>query len=209
MAIGQFDTYTPMQLAQYISTVANGGYRVQPRMLKEIRKPSEDGLMMGPLEDEIEPIVLNRVSNTKEEINHVKEGLRRVYYGANGSAAYKFRDFEPTAAGKTGTAQVVYYGPQRDKYGTNTINIVHVGFAPLENPEIAYAVIFPWATTNFNVHLPHGNEAARELLEAYFRLKNEYKEQGLTDNTVERKILPSAQDEILNEDTVEKTVKED
>ena len=40
LAIGQFDTYTPMQLAQYISTIANGGYRVQPRMLKEIREPS-------------------------------------------------------------------------------------------------------------------------------------------------------------------------
>ena len=47
LAIGQFDTYTPMQLAQYISTIANGGYRIQPRMLKEIRNPSKDGENLG------------------------------------------------------------------------------------------------------------------------------------------------------------------
>lgn len=203
MAIGQFDTYTPMQLAQYISTIANGGYRVQPRMLKEVRKPSEDGQIMGSLEEEIEPIILNRISNTKEEIDHVKEGLRRVYYGTRGTAAYMFRDFEPTAAGKTGTAEVVYYGPQRDKYGTKTINIVHVGFAPYDNPEIAYAVIFPWVTTNFNVPLNHSNEAVKELLEAYFKLKKEYAAQGFTDQTVERKILPPVSEEILNEDVEE------
>ncbi|MDI5788231.1 penicillin-binding transpeptidase domain-containing protein [Bacillus licheniformis] len=33
-AIGQFDTYTPLQLAQYVSTIANGGYRLQPRVVK-------------------------------------------------------------------------------------------------------------------------------------------------------------------------------
>lgn len=208
LSIGQFDTYTPLQLAQYIATIANGGYRVQPRMLKEIRKPSEDGEVMGPLEDEIEPIILNRISNTEKEINHVKEGLRRVYYGSRGSAASVFRDFSYTGAGKTGTAQVVYYGPQRDKYGTDTINIVHVGFAPYENPEVAYAVIFPWVTTNFNIYLPHANQATREILEAYFRLKSEYEMQGLTDNSVDRKILPSASEEILNEDAVEKKVQE-
>lgn len=208
LAIGQFDTYTPLQLAQYISTIANGGYRIQPRMLKEIRKPSEDGLTMGPLEDEVEPIILNRISNSESEINHVKEGLRRVYYGSKGSAAYVFRDFEPTAAGKTGTAQVVYYGPQSDKYGTDTINIVHVGFAPFDKPEVAYALIFPWVTTNFDINLPHANQAAREILESYFRLKSEYEVQGLTDSAVDRNILPSASEEILNEDTIEQTVQE-
>lgn len=209
LAIGQFDTYTPMQLAQYISTIANGGYRVAPRMLKEIRKPSKDGQIMGGLEDEIEPHILNRILNSEEEIKHVQEGLRRVYYGSQGSAASVFRDFKPSAAGKTGTAQVVYYGPQRDMYGTDTINIVHVGYAPYENPEVAYALIFPWATTNFDLYLPQGNKAAREILDVYFNLKTEYESQGVTDNAVDRKITPASGEEVLNEDVEEETVQEE
>ena len=59
ITIGQFDTYTPLQLVQYVSTIANGGYRVQPRLLKEIRKPSKDGQTLGPLVEEIEPNILN------------------------------------------------------------------------------------------------------------------------------------------------------
>ena len=185
LAIGQFDTYTPMQLVQYISTIANGGYRIQPRMLKEIRKPSNDGENLGPLVLEVTPTILNRIANTEEEINHVKEGLRRVYFGSQGSARKVFGDAAYTAAGKTGTAQVVYYGPQHDKYGTETINIVHVGFAPFENPEVAYALIFPWATTNFDVSLPHGNQAAREILDSYFELKTQYQNENISTSKVQ------------------------
>lgn len=73
LAIGQFDTYTPMQLAQYISTIANGGYRIQPRLLKEIRNPSEDGETLGPVVEEVTPKILNRISNSTDEIDHVKK----------------------------------------------------------------------------------------------------------------------------------------
>ena len=207
LAIGQFDTYTTLQLAQYISTIANGGYRIQPRMLKEIRNPSKDGENLGQIVDEVTPTILNRIENSKEEIAHVQEGLRRVYFGANGSAASRFRDAKYTAAGKTGTAQVVYYGPQKEKYGTDTINIVHVGYAPFEDPEIAYAIIFPWATTNFDIYLPQGNETARELLDAYFDLKKKYVENGISASKVEKPIIKSST-ETLNEDEDEETVSE-
>ena len=69
-----------MQLAQYISTIANGGYRIQPRMLKEVREPSEDGQKLGPLVEEVTPNVLNRISNSDEEIQRVKEGLTTSLY---------------------------------------------------------------------------------------------------------------------------------
>ena len=207
LAIGQFDTYTTMQLAQYISTVANGGYRVQPRMLKEIRKPSTDGENLGPVVEEVTPTILNKIQNSKEEIDHVKEGLRKVYIGSNGSARSAFYDAPYTAAGKTGTAQVVYYGPQKDKYGTDTINNVHVGFAPFENPEVAYAVIFPWSTTNFDVHLGQANKAAREILDYYFELKEKYAEKGISTSSVEKPIIKDS-DEKLEEDEEVKTVKE-
>lgn len=200
LAIGQFDTYTPLQLAQYISTVANGGYRIQPRIVKEVRKASPDGEYLGPLEEEIEPKVLNRISNSEAEINHVKEGLRRVYYGSNGSAANVFRTFTPTAAGKTGTAQTTYYNKESRYNNTKTINMVHVGFAPFDNPEVAYAIIFPWATTNFNHYYKQANEAAREILEAYFALKEEYSSTGLLNNQTNQKIIKDYSKELLNED---------
>ncbi|ATP41135.1 penicillin-binding protein [Solibacillus sp. R5-41] len=208
LAIGQFDTYTTMQLAQYISTIANGGYRIQPRMLKEIRKPSKDGENLGQVVEEVTPTILNRIENSEEEIKHVQEGLRRVYFGSHGSARKQFATADYTGAGKTGTAQVVYYGPQEEKYGTDTINIVHVGYAPFEDPEIAYAIIFPWATTIFeNNYLPHANLAARELVDAYFELKQKYAEEGLSSSKVDKPII-KASDEKLDEDEEVKTVTE-
>ncbi len=42
-SIGQYATYTTLQLAQYVATIANGGYRIAPKVLKEIREPSPDG----------------------------------------------------------------------------------------------------------------------------------------------------------------------
>ena len=50
-SIGQFDTYTTMQLAQYISTIANGGSRMEPHMVKEIREPQLDN-SLGPIVQE-------------------------------------------------------------------------------------------------------------------------------------------------------------
>jgi len=207
-AIGQYDTYTTLQLAQYISTVANGGYRIQPRMLKEVRKPSEDGQKLGPLVEEVTPNVLNRISNTDEEIDHVKKGLRQVYVGSQGSARSQFSDAPYTAAGKTGTAEVVYYGPLREAWKTNTVNLTHVGFAPYENPEVAYAVMIPWVTTNFELYLPQNNEIAREILDYYFELKKKYEENGLSSSTVEQKILPPTTDKKIDEETEEQVIEE-
>lgn len=207
-AIGQFDTYTPMQMAQYISTVANGGYRIQPRLLKEIREPSSDGETLGPLVEEVTPKILNRISNTEDEINHVKKGLRQVYVGSQGSARAQFANTPYTAAGKTGTAEVVYYGPLREEFGTHTINIAHVGFAPYDNPEVAYAVLIPWATTNYNIHLSQANEIAKEMLDYYFELKEKYSKNGLSASAVKQEILPPTTDEKIDENTVEEKVNE-
>ncbi|MGM9951676.1 MAG: peptidoglycan D,D-transpeptidase FtsI family protein [Lysinibacillus sp.] len=208
ITIGQFDTYTPLQLAQYVSTIANGGYRIQPRMLKEIRNPSTDGETLGSLVEEVEPKVLNRIDNTEEEINRVKEGFRRVYFGARGSAASAFRDAPYTAAGKTGTAEVKYYDPEKYKSGIDTLNLVHVGFAPYENPEVAYAVILPWATTNFNSYTSYNNRIAREVLDAYFELKDKRAKEGTLSSESQQKILPTISEEVLNEDEEEEKVNE-
>ena len=200
LAIGQFDTYTPLQLAQYISTVANGGSRVQPHMLKEIRNPSEDGETLGTLVQEFETNVLNHIDNTEEEINYVKEGLRRVYFGGSGSAVKAFGSANYTAAGKTGTAEVDYYDVQREYWGTKTINLTHVGFAPFENPEIAYSVVIPWASTNLSTYTSFNNFIAREAVDKYFELQKKYAKAGILDEQVAQPILPAFTEDMLGED---------
>ena len=204
IAIGQYDTYTTLQLAQYISTVANGGYRIQPHVVKEVREPSKDGQQLGSLATEIGTTVLNRIDNPTEEIDHVKKGLRRVYVGSQGSAGRYFRDTPYTAAGKTGTAEVVYSGPVKEYYGQATINYTHVGFAPYENPEISYAVVIPWATTNYYAPPPpHANRIARRSLDKYFELKVKYESTNVSESNVEQPILPAITKDKIGENEQE------
>lgn len=173
-AIGQFDTYTPLQLAQYISTVANGGNRVAPKVLKEIREPSRDGEILGSLLEETKVNVLNRINNTEKEIEQVKKGMHYVYYGPNGTGGNIFNGAPYTAAGKTGTAQSFYYGEDRSKYGMASVNLTHVGFAPADNPEVAYAVVIPYASTDRSNYITQGiamKDIVRTSLDTYFELK--------------------------------------
>ncbi|NYF24580.1 penicillin-binding protein 2 [Sporosarcina sp. JAI121] len=165
LSVGQYDTYSTLQLAQYVSTIANGGYRIAPKVLKEIREPSEDGKILGPLIQETDIKVLNRIQNTDAEINQVKRGMHYVYYGANGTAKNLFAGKDFDAGGKTGTAQAF-------SSGKPTINLSHVGFAPYENPEIAYAIIIPNITTKPGDHTSGAqNKIIQQAVDKYFELK--------------------------------------
>ncbi len=173
LAIGQYDTYTPMQLAQYISTIANDGYRMKPHVVKEIRQPSADGITLGPVETVIEPVVLNRINNTQAEIDQVKKGMRLVYSGNSGSARSFFNDAPYEGAGKTGTAQIEYYDDKDSPFYTeDSVNTTHVGFAPYDNPEIAYAVMIPYITTDPSRVPTTTHKIARAAVDKYFELKN-------------------------------------
>ena len=138
-----------------------------------------------------------------QEIDYVKKGLRNVYVGSQGSARGQFANTPYTAAGKTGTAEVVYFGPLREYYGTEVKSYSHVGFAPYENPEIAYAVIIPWASTNYSVSHPHANNIARRSLDKYFELKAKYETTKVSESNVEQPILPAITEEKIGEDEQE------
>ncbi|MEK5487459.1 MULTISPECIES: peptidoglycan D,D-transpeptidase FtsI family protein [Lysinibacillus] len=203
LAIGQYDTYTPLQLAQYISTVANGGYRIQPHVVKEVREPSKDGQSLGQLVTEIGPTILNQIDNPLSDLNYVKQGLRRVYTGSKGTAKRQFGNAPYTAAGKTGTAEVMYYGDLRQYRGQYSLTYTHVGFAPYENPEIAYAVVIPWASTNPNQPFSANNDIARKALDKYFELKAKYKSEKVTESDVKQTILPAITKDKIGEDEEE------
>lgn len=170
LSIGQYDTYTTMQMAQYVSTIANGGKRIQPRVVKEIREPSADSDELGQVVMTIEPKVLNTLDMKPEWIKRVQEGFRQVMQSPGGTASGFAREpYSP--AGKTGTAESFYDGPEKEKYGVApTMNLSLVAYAPHNNPEVAMAIIVPWAyqgRSGHSINLDIGKKA----FQAYFELK--------------------------------------
>ncbi|MED3719789.1 penicillin-binding protein 2 [Geobacillus stearothermophilus] len=169
LAIGQYDMYTPMQLAQYVSTIANGGYRMKPQLVKEIREPSIDGKEPSRVIKRFEPIVLNRVDMKTEYIERVQEGFRRVMQEPGGTAYAYFAGAPYKPAGKTGTAQAYYDGPIKSRRNDSTDNLTLVGYAPYNDPEVSFAVVVPWATQGASDGI--NNRIGRRILDAYFELK--------------------------------------
>ncbi|WP_034536797.1 peptidoglycan D,D-transpeptidase FtsI family protein [Carnobacterium inhibens] len=166
-SFGQYDTYTPIQMLQYVSTIANGGKRIAPRLVDEIRGTDADG-NLGAIQTQLETEVLNIVDVGEEEMDRVHQGMYQVANGANGSATSYFTGAEYTIAGKTGTAEAPYYGDITSRIGELTTNRTFVGYAPYDDPEIAIFVIIPYLpNTNSN----HENTiVARKVLDAYFQV---------------------------------------
>lgn len=137
-SIGQFDTYTTMQLAQYVSTIANGGYRIKPHFVSEIHEPSNEKDKLGPLAETKSPEVMNKITATDDQINRVKQGFEMVFQTQKGTAyshlSAKAKNYN--IAGKTGTAQTSING-------TDLENWTLIGYADDENPDIAFAVMVP------------------------------------------------------------------
>ncbi len=169
LAIGQYDMYTPMQLAQYVSTIANGGYRMKPQLVKEIREPSIDGKEPSRVIKRFEPVVLNRVDMKTEYIERVQEGFRRVMQEPGGTAYAYFANAPYKPAGKTGTAEAFYDGPIKSRRNDSTYNLTLVGYAPYNDPQVSFAVVVPWATQGESDGI--NNRIGRRILDAYFELK--------------------------------------
>ncbi|HHW68969.1 MAG TPA: penicillin-binding protein 2 [Tenericutes bacterium] len=138
-AIGQYDTYTPIQLSQYISTLANGGYRVQPYLLKSAYAPSENKLTN--LIYETKPTVLNTLNTKKEYIDRVKEGFKSVMTPGGTGSGYIDNNFKP--AGKTGTSQSYIDTDLDGVVDTLTLTNTFVSYVPYDNPKITFTVVSP------------------------------------------------------------------
>ncbi|PEA82663.1 peptidoglycan D,D-transpeptidase FtsI family protein [Bacillus pseudomycoides] len=184
-SIGQYDTYTPLQLAQYISTIANDGYRMQPQIVQEIREQTTKKEEIGQVVQSIEPVVLNRVDVKSEYIDRVKEGFRWVFQEGDGTGVKYFQKAPYKPAGKTGTAQTVYGGDS--KIGRNEkgeriecYNLTLVGYAPYDNPEIAFSVVVPWV---HNDKSGINSLIGKDILDIYFDLKKQ-RMNGETTNIV-------------------------
>ena len=138
-AIGQSDNlFTPLQLANYAATLANGGTRYQPYIIKSVLSAD-----MSEVIYETEPTVINTLNCKKENLDIVKQGMRQVIL--NSSCQYYFDDCIVDAAGKTGTSQVKRKTESGAMLTCN--NGFFISFAPYDNPEIAVAVVAENANT--------------------------------------------------------------
>ena len=163
-AIGQGDNnFTPMQIAKYISSIANGGTVVKPTIVKSIL--NSDGTEVS--REELEKYTNEKVGyqNTDdgitinpESIAVAKEGMRMAASEAGGTAYNIFKGFNQEVAGKTGSAEA-----GKDKNGNDLVNAWFVCFAPYDKPEVAVVVMIE--------NGGHGNyaaEVARDVLTQYF-----------------------------------------
>ncbi|WP_227938220.1 peptidoglycan D,D-transpeptidase FtsI family protein [Alkalihalobacillus deserti] len=172
LMIGQYDTYTPLQLAQYISTIANDGYRMQPRLVREIREPAIKENEPSIVVQSFEPEILNRIDMSDAHIKRVKKGLRRVM--TRGTASKKFADATYRPAGKTGTAQVgIAVGSDNNRQFLEGNTQTLVGYAPYDAPEIAFAVVVPFAKLDDGGgRKGMAQDISDQALKTYFKLKN-------------------------------------
>lgn len=158
-AFGQFDNYTPMQLAQYVATIANDGVRVAPRIVEGIYGNNDKG-GLGDLIQQLQPTEMNKVNISESDMAILHQGFYQVSHGTSPlTTGRAFSDGATVSiSGKTGTGETYVAGGQ-DASNTNA-----VAYAPTENPQIAVAVVFPH---NTNLTKNVGPAIARDIINLY------------------------------------------
>ncbi|WP_123054234.1 penicillin-binding transpeptidase domain-containing protein [Clostridium sp. JN-1] len=159
-SIGQgMDQFTPLQIANYIATLANGGTRYKVHLVDKILNPD------GKVIEQNKPEVVEKTGISPENIAAVKAGMAAV--NEKGTAAGAFQNFPIPTAGKTGTASM----NNQEAVGRTDYS-VYVGFAPLDNPKIAVCIVmFDGGQGAQSAYI------ARDIYSAYFKLNNNSSDQ--------------------------------
>nr|WP_272876687.1 penicillin-binding transpeptidase domain-containing protein [Clostridium sp. Cult1] len=159
VTIGQGqNAYTPIQMANYIATIANGGYRHKVTVIDSI-KNFDNSKTLYQREVNPERIKLNNYEN----LEHVKYGMRKV--ASEGTARSLFGKFPVSVAAKTGTAQRSGVNPATgDTYDDYAW---FVAFAPYEEPEIAVSIVLFQGGSG-----GYAGPIAREIIAEYFGLNS-------------------------------------
>lgn len=167
-AIGQsFNNFTPIQMARYISMLANGGKAVDVSIVKsiiradgsEVSQEEIDNFVNGKLGTEDTNV--EDIEISEENLDVIREGMRGVTSEAGGTAYSTFADFDMDIAGKTGSAQVVVDGKE-EAHGW------FAGFAPYDDPEIAVVVLIEKASSG-----GYTAATAKAIMEEYFGMNSE------------------------------------
>ena len=151
-AIGQSDNlFTPAQLANYIATLLNRGVRYRLHLVNDIVNYDTREVVYHN-----EPEVMAEHVIADSTFDKVTSGMRQVV--TSGTARSAFAGSKYKAAGKTGTAEVP----------DGADNVLFVGFAPYENPEIVVAVVIEHGASS-----TYAARVARDVFDAYMQLKEE------------------------------------
>lgn len=146
-AIGQsYSLFTPVQLANYCATIANGGTRYKVNLISSIRSSVD-----GSLVEKFEPKVVEKIDIEPSTMQKIHDGMKKVV--DEGSASSIFEGYPIQVGGKTGTAQL----------GTGANNAIFIAFAPFEKPEIAIAVVLEHGERGTNA-----GRVARDVFDKYF-----------------------------------------
>ena len=138
-AIGQYDTYTNIELNQYISTLARSGDRYKMHLLSKIIDNKNNVIT-------IEPEILNNINVSSKYIDRVRQGLREVITRGTGKSYVNIE-----SSGKTGTSESFYDSDNDGKIDTETISTNFVMYAPSVNPKVAISISSP------NIGIPSSN----------------------------------------------------
>ena len=154
-AIGQSDNaFTPLQLANYMAAVVNGGTLYKPTLVRSIKTYDYSDTVEG-----IEAEVLGTIEISDATRELVMQGMSEVT-AEGGTAATTFADYPIKVGGKTGSAEMT---ERRDGVEINYTNGLFIAFAPFDDPEIVVCVVGEGAE--------HGSSVApivRDILDAYF-----------------------------------------
>jgi len=168
LSYGNYDAYTLIEMAQYISTIANGGYRLKPYVVQSIQKTKDDGTK-GSYTSVTKPSVLNKIDANQDDLDVVRKGMYAAVHGSGyWTTATKLADLTPAVAAKTGTAQSFYYDPDNPSSDPpETITTSLVSFGPYDDPNVAMAIVFPNLTSE-NGSYP--NILAHQIYTDYYKI---------------------------------------
>ncbi|CAM3694402.1 peptidoglycan D,D-transpeptidase FtsI family protein [Alicyclobacillus pomorum] len=166
MAFGQSQQFTPIQLAEYVSTIANNGKKLQLHLLKAVYPPGMEQTLQGTNAKPIQTYqtkVLQQLNLNPTYLSIVQQGMYDACNESDGTAYPVFGNAPYKAAGKTGTAEISMNGHKVN-------NSVFIGYAPYDNPQVAVAVMVPGAGYGAVTAVP----IARQMMDDYFKEHHEF-----------------------------------
>ena len=167
-SIGQYDTYTPIQLSQYINTLANSGTRLKPYLLKEVYAPSVNNEnVLGDLIYATEKEILGKVDIDKKYMERVRLGFNQVVTSGLG---YGYMGKYMNSSGKTGTSQSFIDTDNDGLIDTETITTSFVGYSPSTNPKMSIVVVSP------DISIPNASYQSTVTKRITSRIVNKYYE---------------------------------
>ena len=138
LAIGQYDTYTPIELFNYINTLAMKGKRISPSLVNEIK--NNDFIIYKNKHE-----VVDNVQISNDDFNQIHKGFYEVM---NNGTGLGFMNKNLSPAGKTGTSESFIDTNNDGKIDTKTLTLTMAGFFPYDDPKVSLIVVCPNTSHN-------------------------------------------------------------